>query len=747
MKGSSLFWIVLGLLVACPNSIAEDSQKDASESQNGEKSDKESTKALLDFVGDRTAPGDSQESPSESKSFKFESPASLAEEVERLLGLDTDESEGDRPAKTEPSEEEKEDRRLQQKRLAEADDKRNLEGIHEAISLYIPLAAHNVTGALNALGEIYLRGEFGSVQSTTQALDYFSIGADLGDAVSQHNLAVMYAGGIGVERDPAKALLYDFFASSGKSVEAYMSMGYRHMFGIGVPKSCKAAVKYYEKAADKTISDIQSGVQYVSGMVPLDDPVKRTETNEEDPDVIHYLDQAARGGDHHAEYQMGRLQMYGLRGVEHNPQAAVDNLRGAANVGNAPAMALLGHMYLEGNGVKQNNETAFRYFSLASAKGDPMGQNGLGYMYEHGIGTERDLAKALKEFQRAANRNDPDAQFHLASMYYNGQGMDRPDFSEAYKYFTKAGKNGHTAALFNLAVMTLHGQGTMKSCKMGLQLLKKVAERGARSADMDEAHKAYLRGDVAESLALYLTLAEEGYQLAQQNAAWLLSQNLADPPAPPEVSPADPEDTTPLQSSNFTTDDRVFRLLTFAADQGSVSAPRQLGDHLFGGVVSEALIQELNMHELPVASVSSTSKVSVVSPKSAADGPELNFARALNQYARGSKRHDSESTFNLGYMHHFGYGVRRDSHIAKRNYDLALKQESKSYLPVKLALWTLRISDYSSDFTFSVHFPDFRGFADVDFYSFAENSILFMAVSGLVAILVHRVVYRGGLWN
>jgi SEL1 protein len=51
--------------------------------------------------------------------------------------------------------------------------------------------------------------------------------------------------GIGTAVDVPRGILYLYFASAANSTFAQMALGYRHAYGLGVPKSCQAAVLYY----------------------------------------------------------------------------------------------------------------------------------------------------------------------------------------------------------------------------------------------------------------------------------------------------------------------------------------------------------------------------------------------------------------------------------------------------------------------------------------------------------------------
>jgi len=50
-----------------------------------------------------------------------------------------------------------------------------------------------------------------------------------------------------------EALAHYFFAASGNDSFARMVLGYRHMQGLGVPRSCQTAVLYYQPVAEEVV--------------------------------------------------------------------------------------------------------------------------------------------------------------------------------------------------------------------------------------------------------------------------------------------------------------------------------------------------------------------------------------------------------------------------------------------------------------------------------------------------------------
>lgn len=58
-----------------------------------------------------------------------------------------------------------------------------------------------------------------------------------------------------------------------------------------------------------------------------------------------------------------------------------------------------------------------------------------------------------------------------------------------------------------------------------LQLFKNVCERGRWSERLMTAYNSYKDGDSNSAVVQYLLLAEQGYEVAQSNAAFILDQS------------------------------------------------------------------------------------------------------------------------------------------------------------------------------------------------------------------------------
>mmetsp|Transcript_23138 Transcript_23138/g.37160 ORF Transcript_23138/g.37160 Transcript_23138/m.37160 type:complete len:721 (+) Transcript_23138:198-2360(+) len=503
-------------------------------------------------------------------------------------------------------------------------------------------------------GELYLLGE-GFPRNLTLALKFLKEAAAKGNPRAQMHLGFMYGKGFHknglADKDEAQSLLNYYFAALGGVAEAQMVLGFRHLYGYGVPKSCTASMKYYSKVADAVVEyHSKKAISKPIELVRLSDDKARNNKLEETEDVIQYYQHSADNGNADAQVALGQLNFYGARGVQQNTEAAARYFRQAAEQGNAAAKANLAQMHMQGLGVEQNNKTAFKYFHEAAAKGDAAAQNGLGYMYLHGYGTTKDQKKAIKFFKMSAEQGNVDAQFNLGVMYFGGMGID-VDYGAALQYFTLAGHQGHIRSLFNLAQMHMNGLGTVQSCPIAVKLFKSVSERGYWAKWLTSAHKDYIREDYDSALIKYCRASDQGYEMAQSNAAWLLGK--------------DHVVYHPFEDRHLAS----LHHLEKAALQGNVDAHRMIGDYYYYGLSGGG-----NNNNTP------------------------DYEQAARHYTLAGEQKNAHANFNLGFMHQHGVGLPFDLHLAKRFYDLALESSPDAYVPVQLALLGLQLHQFYLDF-------------------------------------------------
>ena len=78
------------------------------------------------------------------------------------------------------------------------------------------------------------------------------------------------------------------------------------------------------------------------------------------------------------------------------------SIRQAAEAEDAGAQDKLGQIYIQGQGVAQDDAEAVRWFRQAAERGNPEGQFHLGIVYAKGQGVGQDDAEAVRWFRKAA---------------------------------------------------------------------------------------------------------------------------------------------------------------------------------------------------------------------------------------------------------------------------------------------------------------------------------------------------------
>jgi TPR repeat protein len=123
----------------------------------------------------------------------------------------------------------------------------------------------------------------------------------------------------------------------------------------------------------------------------------------------------------------------------------VVQLQSAGEAGDVGAELALGRAYQDGNGVRQNDELAAKWYRKAAEQGNATAQNNLGIMYRTGSGVEKSKEEAVNWYRRAALQGYASAMFNLGTAYYNGDGVQSNEF-RAYDWFLLAQEAGSSSA-------------------------------------------------------------------------------------------------------------------------------------------------------------------------------------------------------------------------------------------------------------------------------------------------------------
>ncbi|KFH45503.1 hypothetical protein ACRE_036940 [Hapsidospora chrysogenum ATCC 11550] len=572
--------------------------------------------------------------------------------------------------------------------------------VAEAVDLLQEAALRNNSDAIFTLAEMTFYGHYGHPRNLPVAYQLYDILASVhGNATAQYMVGVFHSTGLAgiVPQNQANALLYHTFAAAGGDLRSEMAVAYRHYAGIGAVKSCERAVEHYKRVADKAIEWYRSGppggrtwVQH--GWRIADDhggvygegasassaginafkPNLNSDANAAIGDVIEYLDLMSQKGDYKAAFNLGRIYYEGQRGLDRNLDLAkkyfftvaarywkrdgriVDNYKPGIEKTACKAAAYIGRMYLRGEGLSQNFEKARTWFERGVTHGDPLAQYGLGRMLLLGHGGHKNFKKAMSLLKISADQDFAPAQVEMGKLRLD-QGTAE-DLRIANNYFELASRYGNIEANYYLAEMVHHGVGREKLCPVALNYYKNVAEKAEPMvASWAEANEAYNSGDHEAAFLHYLLAAEQGYEKAQTNVAYLLDSDHSKLPLVGWLR----KQVGQVPKKDSLLDNASLALVqwTRSSRQSNIDATVKMGDYYYYGI-----------------------------------GTERDIQKAVQCYLAASDHSQSaQALFNLGWMHENGVGLDQDFHLAKRYYDHALMVNKEAYLPVTLSLLKLRV--------------------------------------------------------
>lgn len=125
---------------------------------------------------------------------------------------------------------------------------------------------------------------------------------------------------------------------------------------------------------------------------------------------------------------------------------------------------------------------SFDEMKTAAEDGDACAQTALGYAYDVGEGVSQDLEAAAQWYRKAAEQGYAHAQFNLAEMICDGAGVPQSN-EEALDWYTKAAMQGHSKAQYNVAMMHVKGEGVVADNVTAYAWLVLSAKGDAEGAD------------------------------------------------------------------------------------------------------------------------------------------------------------------------------------------------------------------------------------------------------------------------
>jgi uncharacterized protein len=249
----------------------------------------------------------------------------------------------------------------------------------------------------------YQRGEYKTAYGLAQPR------AQAGDVHAMTMLGELYANGLGVKRDYAKAAEWYKRGSDGGDREAMLALAMMRLGGFGGNTDKQEAVKLLASASKlgEPKAAYNLALLYLDGQT-LPQDLKR---------CAELMRQAADAGNAEAQYALATFYKEGT-GVEKNMETAVRLLQAAALADNVDAEVEYAIALFNGTGTPRNQPAAVALLRKAARQGSPIAQNRLAFVLVNGMGTTKDKVEGLKWHlvAKTAGKGDPGLDQELANL-------------------------------------------------------------------------------------------------------------------------------------------------------------------------------------------------------------------------------------------------------------------------------------------------------------------------------------------
>ena len=425
-------------------------------------------------------------------------------------------------------------------------------------------------------------------------------------------------------------------------------------------------------------------------------------------DLLYNLSESTAEGLLQCKDDKGLIPLF----LTDHTKKAYEQIRKAADEGNAIALYMMAAYFSQGYGVQPINEQkAIAYFKKSyeagypvagydvaaslpdgspeqdeirkntkdnilelANEGDAFAQTNAAWGYREGYGTAVDAFDAVKWVQKAAEQGLARAQYDLGRMYRNGTGVKRSD-EKAAEWYLKAAEQGFADAQCKLGIMYEDSTGVEQSDEKAAGWYLKAAEQGFADAQC-KLGIMYRNGTGVEqsdekAAGWYLKAAEQGDARAQNRLAIMY------------------EHGTGVEQS----DEKAVEWYQKAAEQGYDWAQYNLGIMYEDGTGVEQSYEKAAEWVLKAAE-----QGLAVAQCNLGDmyyhlgdmyytghGVEQSYEKAVEWFQKAAKQGLAEAQCKLGLMYKNGTGVERSYEKAREWYLKAADQGFEDAMVVLLS--------------------------------------------------------------
>ncbi|KAG0667968.1 ERAD-associated protein [Maudiozyma exigua] len=516
----------------------------------------------------------------------------------------------------------------------------------------------------------YSTGLFGAIPiDSAKAMLYYQRSARLGDIYAKQVLAYKYYSGINVPRDSNRALILykeiaDILKDQYSEDEWNFQFPVQESFNLRIPDfedgllgtglSYMSISTTRKKSArpditSTVLTNLNGGKLVLRfGNVDRSNPFMISEEDETDEQIvdIFYTALDEYRGTYTSVKNVTRARLL-LEATYHEYDADVGYLDNLQKFFYGQCLDLLGHIYFTGEGLdrayilKAEKYLKRSLVIIESSSTVISGANvDLGLLYQYYYLNDTTAIQFYKKGKSKTNNNGV-IEFQMSNL-----SKKHPEYNlgNPLLLMEEAKSKGYIPARYEYANMLEEGVNDRYNCEHTAYSYKTfVEENESRMAPhLKVAFNELLLGNTEVALWNYVQAAEQGYEMAQVSAAYLLYQ------MPLE-----------LDDQPQTTEERKLAAVTYysrAFKQNNIDAGVIAGDVYFS-------LQE--------------------------------YEKAFSLYQSAALKFSAQAIWNLGYMYEYGLGVPVDFHLAKRYYDQVLERNSKLYLAIKLNVFKLQLKAFA----------------------------------------------------
>ena len=407
-------------------------------------------------------------------------------------------------------------------------------------------------------------------------------------------------------------------------------------------------------------------------------------------DLLYNLSESTAEGLLQCKDDKGLMKLF----LTDHTEKAYEQIRKAADEGNAIALYMMAAYFSQGYGVQPiNKQKAIAYFKKSYEAGyavagydvaaslpdgspeqkeirnhakdnilelaneeDVFAQASAAWGYREGYGTAVDHVEAVKWVRKAAEQGFARAQYDLGLMYEFGTGVERSN-EKAAEWYLKAAEQGYADAQYNLGYMYEYGTGVEQSYEKAAEWVQKAADQGYADAQYNLGDMYRDGRGVEESFekaAEWVQKAADQGLAVAQNCLGFMYQN-----------------GTGVEQSY----EKAVEWYLKAAEQGDVIAQCNLGFMYQNGTGVEQSYEKAVEWYLKAADQGyDCAQYNLGEMYYYGTGVEQSYEKAAGWYLKVAERGDDCAQYNLGCMYRDGTGVEQSYEKAREWYLKAAEQ-------------------------------------------------------------------------